>query len=133
MFLLMSLPLQSDYMVQILESLPKVINNPYIFAGQRQGQPISPARHALKVIKLKMGLPDIPGDKANITLHSARHTVGSLLASNGVPLHDIAKQLNHADLSSTRRYSKLTVGRRREIGSRLSDMVTTKPEICWKE
>lgn len=123
----------SDYMVQILESLPKVINNPYIFAGQRQGQPISPARHALKVIKLKMGLPDIPGDKANITLHSARHTVGSLLASNGVPLHDIAKQLNHADLSSTRRYSKLTVGRRREIGSRLSDMVTTKPEICWKE
>ena len=114
----------SDYMVEVLQSIPKVSNNPYIFAGQRQGKPISPARHALKVIKLKMGLPDIPGDKANITLHSARHTVGSLLASNGVPLHDIAKQLNHADLSSTRRYSKLTVGRRREIGSHLSDMVS---------
>lgn len=114
----------SDYMVQILESLPKVANNPYIFAGRRKGKPISPARHALRVIKEKMGLPDIPGDKANITLHSARHTVGSLLASRGVPLHDIAKQLNHADLSSTRRYSKLTVGRRREIGSHLSDMVS---------
>ncbi|EJE8549057.1 tyrosine-type recombinase/integrase [Vibrio vulnificus] len=114
----------SDYMVWILESLPKVTNNPYIFAGRRKGKPISPARHALRVIKEKMGLPDIPGDKANITLHSARHTVGSLLASRGVPLHDIAKQLNHADLSSTRRYSKLTVGRRREIGSHLSDMVS---------
>ncbi|EJG0898250.1 tyrosine-type recombinase/integrase [Vibrio parahaemolyticus] len=122
----------SDYMVQILESLPKVTNNPYIFAGRRKGKPISPARHALKVIKAKMGLPDIPGDKANITLHSARHTVGSLLASQGVPLHDIAKQLNHSDLSSSRRYSKLTVGRRREIGSRLSDMVTEKPEIRWE-
>lgn len=114
----------SDYMLSILKSIPKVANNPYIFAGRRKGKPISPARHALRVIKEKMGLPDIPGDKANITLHSARHTVGSLLASRGVPLHDIAKQLNHADLSSTRRYSKLTVGRRREIGSHLSDMVS---------
>ncbi|UPR51798.1 tyrosine-type recombinase/integrase [Vibrio cyclitrophicus] len=114
----------SDYMVEILRSIPKVSNSPYIFAGRRKGKPISPARHALRVIKEKMGLPDIPGDKANITLHSARHTVGSLLASRGVPLHDIAKQLNHADLSSTRRYSKLTVGRRREIGSHLSDMVS---------
>ncbi|EGQ7854410.1 tyrosine-type recombinase/integrase [Vibrio vulnificus] len=114
----------SDYMVEILRSIPKVANHPYIFAGRRKGKPISPARHALRVIKEKMGLPDVPGDKANITLHSARHTVGSLLASRGVPLHDIAKQLNHADLSSTRRYSKLTVGRRREIGSHLSDMVS---------
>lgn len=114
----------SDYMVEILRSLPKVSNSPFIFAGRRKGKPISPARHALRVIKEKIGLPDIPGDKANITLHSARHTVGSLLASRGVPLHDIAKQLNHADLSSTRRYSKLTVGRRREIGSHLSDMVS---------
>ncbi|OZS42117.1 tyrosine-type recombinase/integrase [Photobacterium sanguinicancri] len=122
----------SDYMISILESIPKVANNPYIFAGRRKGKPISPARHALKVIKIKMGLPDIPGQKANITLHSARHTLGSLLASQGVPLHDIAKQLNHKDLSSSRRYSKLTVGRRREIGSRLSDMVTAKPEIRWE-
>ncbi|MGR5234268.1 tyrosine-type recombinase/integrase [Vibrio rotiferianus] len=114
----------SDYMVTILKSIPQVTNSPFIFAGRRKGKPISPARHALRVIKEKMGLPDVPGDKANITLHSARHTVGSLLASRGVPLHDIAKQLNHADLSSTRRYSKLTVGRRREIGSHLSDMVS---------
>ncbi|EJE4150082.1 TPA: tyrosine-type recombinase/integrase [Vibrio parahaemolyticus] len=114
----------SDYMVTILKSIPQVTNSPFIFAGRRKGKPISPARHALRVIKEKMGLPDVPGDKANITLHSARHTVGSLLASRGVPLHDIAKQLNHADLSSTRRYSKLTIGRRREIGSHLSDMVS---------
>ncbi|MGL0822233.1 tyrosine-type recombinase/integrase [Vibrio vulnificus] len=114
----------SDYMVTILKSIPQVTNSPFIFAGRRKGKPISPARHALRMIKEKMGLPDVPGDKANITLHSARHTVGSLLASRGVPLHDIAKQLNHADLSSTRRYSKLTVGRRREIGSHLSDMVS---------
>ncbi|MBF4395953.1 tyrosine-type recombinase/integrase, partial [Vibrio anguillarum] len=58
----------SDYMLSILMSIPKVMNNPYIFAGRRKGKPISPARHALKVIKAKMGLPDIPGDKANITL-----------------------------------------------------------------
>ncbi|GAK85921.1 integrase [Vibrio ponticus] len=64
----------SDYMVEILRSLPKVTNNPYIFAG-RKHRKLSAARHALKVIKAKMGLPDIPGDKNNITLHSARHTV----------------------------------------------------------
>ncbi|HHY0447870.1 TPA: tyrosine-type recombinase/integrase [Vibrio parahaemolyticus] len=122
----------SDYMLEILRSVPHVANNPYLFPGRKKGKPVGQPRHAFKAIKVKMGLPDIPGDKANLTLHSARHTVGSLLASQGVSLHDIAKQLNHADLSSTRRYSKLTVGRRREIGSRLSDMVTAKPEIRWE-
>ncbi|EGQ8549550.1 integrase family protein [Vibrio parahaemolyticus] len=122
----------SDYMLDILRSVPHVANNPYLFPGRKKGKPVGQPRHAFKAIKVKMGLPDIPGDKANLTLHSARHTVGSLLASQGVSLHDIAKQLNHADLSSTRRYSKLTVGRRREIGSRLSDMVTAKPEIRWE-
>ncbi|ENJ2050981.1 integrase family protein [Vibrio parahaemolyticus] len=122
----------SDYMLDILRSVPHVANNPYLFPGRKKGKPVGQPRHAFKSIKAKMGLPDIPGDKANLTLHSARHTVGSLLASQGVSLHDIAKQLNHADLSSTRRYSKLTVGRRREIGSRLSDMVTAKPEIRWE-
>ncbi|EMA2461309.1 integrase family protein [Vibrio parahaemolyticus] len=122
----------SDYMLDILRSVPHVANNPYLFPGRKKGKPVGQPRHAFKAIKAKMGLPDIPGDKANLTLHSARHTVGSLLASQGVSLHDIAKQLNHADLSSTRRYSKLTVGRRREIGSRLSDMVTAKPEIRWE-
>lgn len=114
----------SEFILSIFRSIPKVANNPYIFAGRRKGKPISPARHALRMIKKKMGLPDIPGHKDNITLHSARHTWGSLACSRGVPLHDIAKQLNHADLSSTRRYSKFTVGRRREIGSHLSDMVS---------
>ncbi|HCH6432042.1 TPA: tyrosine-type recombinase/integrase [Vibrio parahaemolyticus] len=122
----------SDYMIEILRTVPHVANNPYLFPGRKKGKPVGQPRHAFKAIKAKMGLPDIPGDKANLTLHSARHTVGSLLASQGVSLHDIAKQLNHADLSSTRRYSKLTVGRRREIGSRLSDMVTAKPEIHWE-
>ncbi|EJK2426855.1 integrase family protein [Vibrio parahaemolyticus] len=122
----------SDYMLDILRSVPHVANNPYLFPGRKKGKPVGQPRHAFKAIKAKMGLPDIPGDKANLTLHSARHTVGSLLASQGVSLYDIAKQLNHADLSSTRRYSKLTVGRRREIGSRLSDMVTAKPEIRWE-
>ncbi|MBM4931768.1 integrase family protein [Vibrio parahaemolyticus] len=122
----------SDYMLEILRSVPHVANNPYLFPGRKKGKPVGQPRHAFKAIKAKMGLPDIPSDKANLTLHSARHTVGSLLASQGVSLHDIAKQLNHADLSSTRRYSKLTVGRRREIGSRLSDMVTAKPEIRWE-
>ncbi|NLS13601.1 tyrosine-type recombinase/integrase [Vibrio sp. SM6] len=121
----------SDYMLDILRMVPDVSNNPFLFPGRKRGKPIGQPRHAFKAIKAKMGLPEIPGDKANMTLHSARHTVGSLLASNGVSLHDIAKQLNHADLSSTRRYSKLTVGRRREIGSYLSDMVTAKPEIRW--
>ena len=115
----------SDFMVGILDGIPRVTRNPFIFAGNKLGKPISPARYALSFIKAKMGLPDIPRDKNNITLHSARHTVGSLLASRGVPLHDIAKQLNHADLSSTRRYSKLTVGRRREIGTQLSDLVSS--------
>nr|WP_319554467.1 integrase family protein [uncultured Vibrio sp.] len=73
-----------DYMLDILRSVPHVANNPHLFPGRKKGKSVGQPRHAFKAIKAKMGLPDIPGDKANPTLHSARHTVGSLLASQAV-------------------------------------------------
>jgi len=50
----------------------------------------------------------IPAGKAEVLrLHDIRHTVGAILASNGVSLEVIAKVLGHKNLQTTRRYAHL--------------------------
>jgi integrase len=51
---------------------------------------------------------EIPEAKrAALWLHDIRHTVGAILASNGVSLEIIAKVLGHKSLETTRRYAHL--------------------------
>jgi len=109
----------SDLMLEILQSIPRQKNNPYIFSGHKYARPISMSRRAFKLIKLEASIPN-PDE---LVIHCARHTVGSLLVSNGVPLTQIQKQLNHKDLSSTQRYSKLSEDKQRETASYLSEMI----------
>jgi integrase len=46
--------------------------------------------------------------KNKVVIHSLRHTFASNLAINGVSLYLIQKLLNHKDIQSTARYSKLS-------------------------
>jgi len=45
--------------------------------------------------------------KNRVVFHSLRHTFCSLLAINGVPIFTIQKLVNHKDIKSTTRYTKL--------------------------
>ncbi len=110
----------SDLMIEVFRSIPRKGNNPYIFVGRKLNRPMGSPRDAF--IKLKL-LADI-SNPDEVVLHTARHTVGSLLVSEGVPLNQIQKILNHRDISSTQRYSKLSVERQRETSSFLSNLVT---------
>lgn len=110
----------SDLMLEILQSIPRQKNNPYIFSGYKYARPISMPRRAFKFIKLEAGIPN-PDE---LVCHSARHNMGSQLVSSGVPLTQIQKLLNHKDLSSTLRYSKLSEDKQRETASYLSNMIT---------
>ncbi len=43
-----------------------------------------------------------------VVVHTLRHTFGSLLAIDGVPIYTIKNLMNHKDINQTQRYAKLS-------------------------
>lgn len=46
--------------------------------------------------------------KENLSHHQARHTFGTLLLSESIPIESIAKMMGHTNISSTQIYAKIT-------------------------
>lgn len=46
--------------------------------------------------------------KRRVVIHTLRHTFASLLAIEGIPIYTIMKLMDHADISQTIRYAKLS-------------------------
>ena len=63
--------------VHILEHLPKVPNNPYVFAGKVEGHPIQNLLKAFKHMLERAGL------EPNLRCYDLRHTHASLIINSG--------------------------------------------------
>ncbi len=88
--------------LSILESLPKVVGNPYVFPGKVEGQPINNPIKAFKRIIDRAGIEE------SFRLHDLRHTHASLIINNGGSLYDVQAALNHANSSMSEKYSHLS-------------------------
>jgi integrase len=88
--------------IDILESLPKVYGNPYVFPGKIEGQSIINPIKAFKRIINRAGI------ESSFRLHDIRHTVASLIVNNGGSLYDVQAALNHANSSMSERYAHLS-------------------------
>jgi integrase len=88
--------------IDILEGLPKVYGNPYVFPGKVSGQPIVNPIKAFKRIINRAGI------ESSFRLHDIRHTVASLIVNNGGSLYDVQAALNHANSSMSERYAHLS-------------------------
>ncbi|MCD9550659.1 tyrosine-type recombinase/integrase [Photobacterium carnosum] len=110
----------SELMLDILNNIPKVTNNPYVFPGQKIGKPIYRPYYAFEVIKQRANV-DNPDE---VVFHTARHSVASNLISNGMDISSVQKLLNHRSIESTLRYAKLSEGKQRETSQRLSNLIT---------
>ncbi len=88
--------------IDILEGLPKVYGNPYVFPGKIVGQPIVNPIKAFKRIINRAGI------ESSFRLHDIRHTVASLIVNNGGSLYDVQAALNHANSSMSERYAHLS-------------------------
>ncbi|KJF90682.1 site-specific integrase [Photobacterium leiognathi] len=110
----------SEYMIDKFKSIPRITTNPYVFAGNIIGKPISRPQYAYEVIKQRANInnPD------EVVLHTARHSVASNLISNGADISAVQKLLNHRCIESTLRYAKLSEGKQRETSQRLSSLIT---------
>jgi integrase len=84
----------------ILQSIPKVEGNPYIFVGAKPGEPLTNIDRYWRQIRQEAGIEDV-------RLHDLRRTTGSWLSQAGVELNTIKEALRHASLSTTLTYARL--------------------------
>ena len=84
----------------ILQSVPKVEGNPYIFVGFRTGSHLTNIDQFWRHIRHEAGIEDV-------RLHDLRRTTGSWLSQAGVELNTIKEALRHASLSTTLTYARL--------------------------
>jgi integrase len=100
------LPL-SKAALAVLENLPKLANNPYVFCGKNEGKPLVNIDKTWRRVRKDAGCADV-------RLHDLRRTLGSWMAQSGNSLHLIGKVLNHSRPSTTAIYSRFAQDHVRE-------------------
>ena len=89
-------------LVAMLQRLPRVDGNPYVFSGQNGAGHLQNLKRAWDRIRFTAGIQDV-------RFHDLRRTVGSWLAGSGESLPLIGKVLNHRDVSTTAIYARLNL------------------------
>lgn len=119
----------SSTAIAILRQIPKVKDNPYIFAGHKSGH------HLVNITKPWKRVVTAAGIE-HARVHDLRRTVGSWLAQSGKSLPLIGKVLNHTNPSTTAIYAVLAQDSTREAmeehGSRLL-AITEEPHFKPRE
>lgn len=85
----------------ILESLPRVEHNPFIFPGAKPGKHFVNISKPWKRILNKAGVE-------GLRLHDLRRTVGSWMSQDGTDLNAVKAALRHNNISTTLVYARLT-------------------------
>jgi len=90
----------TDPAMQILGSLPRIANNPYIIAGNAPGKPLQTYFKAWKRVFNRADL-----DRDYFPPHGLRHSYASMLVQENVPLTTVGVLLGHKNASTTQRYA----------------------------
>jgi integrase len=88
--------------VTLLQALPQVYDNPYVFPGRDARGHLVNISKAWARIRTHAGLADV-------RIHDLRRTLGSWLAASGASLPLIGKALNHSQVSTTAIYARLSL------------------------
>ena len=102
---------------EVLASLPRVENNPYIVAGAKDGKQRADLKKPWAAVKRVAGLH-------GVRLHDLRHSFASVGAGASLGLPIIGKLLGHSQAATTQRYAHLDADPLRravdEIGATIS-------------
>ncbi len=91
----------SSLATEILEELPRMKDNPYLFPG-RAGSHLVNVSKPWNRIRERAGIPDV-------RLHDLRRTVGSWLSVHGADLNLIKTILRHKEIKTTTVYARLSL------------------------
>ncbi len=83
--------------VRVLDGLPRVDGNEFVFVGQRHGQRLVNISETWRHIRQTLGFPDV-------RIHDLRHTIGSMMARSA-PLVVVRDALGHSEIATTSDYS----------------------------
>lgn len=105
-----------DAAVALLEALPRVEGNPYVFPGDVEGGHFVAINKAWYRIRKLAGLNDV-------TLHDLRRSWGSVGASNGMSLLMIGKAMGHKTTKATEIYARISDNARRDATEAIADRI----------
>ena len=105
--------------LEILRSIPRRFDSPYVFTGKIKGQPYRdlkrPFEEAVKNSTLE-----------GVTFHTLRHTSASHMVMSGVPLATVKEILRHKDYAMTLRYAHLSSEHTKAAMNALGASLTVK-------
>ena len=90
----------SRAVAQLLESLPRDPDNPWVIAGRKPGAHLTDLQHPWRRIRARAGLGDV-------RIHDLRHSFASRALALGESLPMIGKLLGHTQVQTTARYAQL--------------------------
>lgn len=90
----------SDRAVQIIQTLPRREETPWLFPASKGDKPLRSLFHLWDTIRKRVGLHDV-------RIHDLRHSFASFLVNAGCSLYEVQKILGHYDPKVTMRYAHL--------------------------
>lgn len=93
----------SDAAIDLLQSLPREDDIPWVFFNPKTRKPPVSIFCAWDTIRKKVGLPEV-------RLHDLRHSFASFLVNSGRSLYEVQTLLGHHNPKVTMRYAHLSPG-----------------------
>jgi len=113
----------SDAALDVLRSLPRDPDIPWLFWNPNTGRPQDSIHHGWDTIRKRAGIPDV-------RLHDLRHSFASFLVNSGRSLYEVQKLLGHSNAKTTQRYAHLAPGALIEAANIVGDLVQAKPPVA---
>lgn len=102
--------------VEVLDALPHIANNPFVFAGHVTGQAIGDLQRPWQLVRAAAGLPDV-------RIHDLRHSFASFAVLHGGSLPIIGKLLGHTTPVTTARYAHLGDDPLRQFNQKVGEAI----------
>ncbi|WP_306589574.1 site-specific integrase [Geothrix sp. 21YS21S-4] len=99
--------------VAVVETLPQMLNNPYVIAGDKEGTNLVNLEKPWDAIREKAKI-------LGVRIHDLRHTFASYAAQGGMSLEMIGALLGHSQASTTKRYAHLANSQHRSNSERVA-------------
>lgn len=93
----------NDKAKEIIQSLKKQEENPYVFCGKFPGTYLKEIKTTWRKVRTLSGIPDV-------RIHDLRHSFASFALKKGVDLYTVSKLLGHKNIATTTRYAHLELG-----------------------
>jgi integrase len=107
----------NDAATRLLRTMPRMVANPFVIAGKKQGARLINLQKPWRRIRAAANLDDV-------RIHDLRHSFASVAAGAGMSLPVIGKLLGHTQPVTTARYAHLAADPLRAASNKIGTRIT---------